>query len=531
MKAVTLPKLCGADIELGNFVHGARQDDVSAVEASRAVLREIDGLPRRSAHAALAYSNGTGYDPQDWGRKYLPTAGNCIYIDLDHVEACLPEVVSAYDHVAAWHATLRIVRAAQARANAKRRADRRIQVLVNNSDGRSNSYGSHLNFLITRAAWDNIFNRKLQYQLFLAAFQASSIVVSGQGKVGSENGAAPAAYQIAQRADFFETVCGLQTTYHRPLVNSRDEPLCGPMPRRPARADEPARLHCIFFDNTLCHVASLLKVGLMQIVLAMIEAEQIETRLLLEDPVAAVHRWSHDPTLRTSMPLVSGETITAVGLQMLFLDAAKKFVAAGGCDAIVPRAEEIVQLWEDTLLKLERRDFTALAGRLDWVLKFQILRRAMKHQSDLGWDSPEIKMLDHLYSSLDPADGLYWAYESAGAVERVVSDDRIAYFESNPPEDTRAWTRAMLLRAVDPDDVDTVDWDGIVLKSGYVGYQRTYRRVDLADPLAFTKAEQGHLFQGSRTVDEILDHLGATPAAPRRAASRSNDPYNSRYLN
>jgi hypothetical protein len=33
--------------------------------------------------------------------------------------------------------------------------------------------------------------------------------------------------------------------------------------------------YCIFFDNTRCHVATLLKIGLMQIVRAMIEAEQV----------------------------------------------------------------------------------------------------------------------------------------------------------------------------------------------------------------------------------------------------------------
>ena len=101
----------------------------------------------------------------------------------------LPEVLSAYDHVAAWHAMLRIARGALDAANAKLPAGQRIHVLVNNSDGRGNSYGSHLSFLVTRRAWDNIFERKLHHLLFLAAFQASSIVVTGQGKVGAENGA------------------------------------------------------------------------------------------------------------------------------------------------------------------------------------------------------------------------------------------------------------------------------------------------------------------------------------------------------
>lgn len=548
-----LPKLCGADCELGNFIAGVERADGTGAEASRAVLREITGLPCPDPCAdvyanrsALSWSNGNGawmiqasgsvdsradgygrraYEPQDWGRKYLPTSGGCVYIDLNHVEACVPEVISAYDHVAAWHATLRVVRRAQMAANAKLPAGQRIQVLVNNSDGRSNSYGSHVNFLLTRRAWENIFNRKLHYQLFLAAFQASSIIVTGQGKVGAENGAAPVAYQLAQRADFFETLCAPQTTYHRPLVNSRDEPLCGSEQEGPGAAC--ARLHCIFFDNTLCHVATLLKIGLMQIVLVMIEAEQVDARLLLDDAVDAVRRWSHDPSLQARAAMVSGAAVTALELQFRFLDRVKGFVAAGGCDGLVPRAADIVQLWEDTLRKLAAGDLAALTGRLDWVLKLHILQRTLRQRPRLTWRSPEIKVLDHLYGSLDPADGVYWACEAAGAVERIASEERIAHFEDNPPADTRAWTRAMLLRLADDDAIESVDWDRIVFRSGWRGYQRTYRRLDLDNPLAFTRAETEEIFRRAPDLGAVLDALGVPPPAPRNQGGHAAYAYGS----
>jgi hypothetical protein len=87
----------------------------------------------------------------------------------------------------------------------------------------------------------------------------------------------------------------------------------------------------------------------------------------------------------------------------------------------------------------------------------------------------------------------------------------------------------MLLRAVEPEDIDSVDWDSIVLKSGYAGYQRTYRQVDLGDPLAFTKVEHGHVFDGRRDIDDILDALGAAAAAPRRTPTRNTSTYG--YLN
>jgi hypothetical protein len=529
---IHVPILCSADIELGNLVEGLDSARGTGYEASRALLREIDapytdrddygfGAARSAGgHRHASGGRGDAYNPQDWGRKYLSSNGGCFYIDLDHLECCLPEVISAHDHVAAWHAMLRIARQALEAANAKLPAGQTIHVLVNNSDGQGNAYGSHLNFLITRRAWDNIFDRKLHHLLYLAAFQASSIVCTGQGKVGAENGMPGVAFQLSQRADFFETLTGIQTTYRRPIINSRDEPLCG----EPARHAAPlpraglARLHCIFFDNTLCHGSSLLKVGTMQMVLALLEAERVNPNLLLDDPVDAVVRWSHDPTLQARARMASGKELTAVEVQLLFLEEAQQFAAAGGYDEIVPRADEILALWEDTLSKLRAADITALALRLDWVLKLRILHRALLQRPDLTWASAEMKHLDHLYSSLDPTQGLYWVYEKLGVVEQLVSDAHIERFVHAPPEDTRAWTRAMLLRLAGREGVTDVDWDRITFRKTRRGHWPAYRTLRLDNPLGFTRATTEAAMQQAASLDDLLDALqasqldvGATP--------------------
>lgn len=514
------PIVCGADIELGNFVTGAPHLTGSCGEASQAVLRRIRGLPLSSSRTG-SYSSGSwqsagcvgqrderdhacgGSLSQDWGRKFLPGNGGCVYIDRDHLELCIPEVTNAWDHVAASHAMLNIARSALHAANEDQFPGRKIQVLINNSDGQGNSYGSHLNFLISRRAWDNIFTRKFHQLQFLASFQVSSIVITGQGKVGAENGAATAAYQIAQRADFFETLSGAQTTHHRPIVNSRDEAHCG-------RSGEVrdgaglARLHSIFFDNTLAHVPCLLKVGLMQIVLAMLERDAASPSLLLDDPVDAVVRFSHDPLLQAQAPLASGRRVTAVELQMLFLEEAQRFAAGGGFDGVVPRADEILALWADTLAKLRAGHLAALARRLDWVIKLAGLERAMDQHPGLDWDSSEIKFLDHLYSSLDH-DGLYWAYEKSGLVERVVTEEDIQNLVAGPPPDTRAWTRAMLLRLAPPESVNMVDWDSITFKLRGRNFWPIYRPVPLSDPCGLTKAESESVFAGARTLEDVLD--------------------------
>lgn len=516
-----LPKLCGADIELGNFIIGRDSAHGTGDEASRALLAEIDGLPlpRRyptnDGYASIDYGSGYGYsnqgyghNRQDWGRKYLKTNGGCVYIDLDHLELCLPEVVSAYDHVAAWHAMLRIARRALVTANKKLPSGQTIQVLVNNSDGQGHSYGSHLDFLITARAWEDIFHRKLHPLLFLAAFQASSIVFTGQGKVGAENGRPSVEFQLSQRADFMETLVGEQTTFRRPVVNSRDEALCGRAWGSRHTFKGMARLHVIFFDNTLCHVASLLKVGVMQIMLSMIEAERVHRNLILDDPLNALMLWSRDPALRYRSRMASGTELTAVELQLLFLEEARKFAEEGGCDGMVPQAARILDLWEDTLVKLKAGDLPALAPRLDWVLKLEMLQRTMRQRPELSWSSPQIKHLDHIYSSLDISNGLYWAYERAGLVERIVNEDCIERFTREPPEDTRAWTRAMLLRKADPVEVEEVNWDSMRFHETDSGYRARHRTLELSNPLAFTRAEAEGIFLKAVSLKEILNALG-----------------------
>lgn len=590
-----VPKLCGADVELGNFIIGPKAAGDTGSEAARRLLREIVGVEQgqptsslcncdackatrqkeQEAHQAsnrasgnpyTSYEVDTGrstnggwgggstyvgasqssnksgqgqyggssggyqggyasYNVQDWGRKFLANNGGCAYIDLDHLELCLPEVLSAHDHLAAWHAMLHIARDAQRTANERLGQGRRIQVLVNNSDGLGNSYGSHLNFLISRQAWENIFHLKLHPMLFLAAHQASSIVITGQGKVGAENGANPVDYQLSQRADFLETLCALQTTYRRPLVNKRDEPLCGSQRfgnlhtsnsnsgdwhDRERSSDGFARLHVIFYDSNLCHVAHLLKVGMLQILLAMIEADQIDPELILDSPLDAVRSFSHDPTLQAHARLANGKLITAVELQRRFLEGAQRFVDQGGCLGIVPRAEEIVTLWWDTLDKLQSRDWDALQPRLDWVLKQRILQHAMQKRPNLNWASPELKHLDHLYGSLELEQGLYWAYERQGCTEQLVSEADIERFLREPPHDTRAWGRTMLLRRAGSQSIDAVDWDAVRLRMTSNRSWPTYRSLDLANPLAYTRADTQQVFDTATSLADLyrgLDEL------------------------
>ncbi len=549
------PIVIGSDTELGNFLLGVESRNGTGQTASRALLREIKGfassasgtgqcncascVARRRADeesGMLSTSGGSSsssYGSQDWGRKYLATNGGCVYIDLDHLELCTPEVTSAYDFVAAWHAMLRTARGALDAVNAKAPNGVRVMALVNNSDGQGNSYGGHLSYLVSRRAWDNIFHRKVHYLLFLAAHQASSIVYTGAGKVGSENGQPAVPFQLSQRADFFETLQGVQTTFRRPIVNSRDETLCGrhgatSITGSTAHSDDDglARLHVIFYDASLCHASCLLKVGTMQMVLAMIEAGRINPSLILDDPLEALVAWSQDPGLKAKARMASGDEMTAVEVQWKLFEDAKRFADAGGFEGVVPRWSELLELWGDTLQKLEHRDYDALGRRLDWVLKWHALNRAIARRPDLTWDAPELKHLDHLYCSLDSTEGLYWNYERAGVLERYVTDEQIEQLVHEPPEDTRAFTRAKLMRLAGPERVDNIDWDTMRFKVQTSRGWPSYPSIDLGDPLAWTKPQTETLLDGDRDLEDVLTALkeidAETPAARGEAPSASS---------
>ena len=523
-----VPKLIGSDTETAAFVTGIESPERTCAEATALVLDAVDGVPANpslNGHGDYAtgggyygYGTGSHFNPQDSGRKFLLNGG-CIYNDLNHPEICTPEVLSARAHIAAHHGALRFLGDIQQRVNATLKEGFRLVILINNSDGRDNSYGGHTNFLMAGHAWNRIFQRRLTDLLGLASFQASSIVFTGQGKVGSENGTPACDFQIAQRADFYEQVVGAQTTYARPICNVRDEPLCGRLGTMGAKPDY-KRYHNIFHDTNLAHGAHFLKLGTTQVILSLLETRSFPAQLALEDPVGAVVEWSHDPTLRAKARLLSGRKVTAVELQLMFCEHATEFVKRGGCDGFVPEALEICNYWADTLEKLRAGNFPALARRLDWVLKREILERSLRKRPEFTWQSAEIKHLDQIYGALDG--GLFRAMEKAGAVDRMVSDADIERAVHEAPANTRAFGRTRLLRLARETGsrVEQVDWDSVSLNVRGSGWPKPWT-VRLDDPLGFTAANTS--LRDAITLPDALAALG--DAASETKPQTSHSPY------
>ena len=89
-------------------------------------------------------------------------------------------------------------------------------------------------------------------------------IYAGAGKVGAENQGHPAAYQLSQRADFFECLVDLNTMVKRPIINTRDEPHADPAKYR--------RFHVIIGDANMAELSTYLKLGTTSIVLDLLEA-------------------------------------------------------------------------------------------------------------------------------------------------------------------------------------------------------------------------------------------------------------------
>src|ERR687897_887496 len=239
------------------------------------------------------------------------TNGARLYVDHAHPEYSTPEVTNPRD-IVLWDKAGEQVMAEAARRAARIPGQPAIQLYKNNTDGKGASYGAHENYLMDRETPFNDIIRGL------IPFFVTRQVVAGSGRVGIGTESRTQGFQLSQRADFFEVEVGLETTLKRPIINTRDEPH--------ADADKYRRLHVIIGDANLAEISIYLKSGTTALVLAMIEDGFIDRDLSVEGAVKALRDVSHDPTLQHLVTLRDGRRLTAVQLQLEYLDLARKYV-------------------------------------------------------------------------------------------------------------------------------------------------------------------------------------------------------------
>ena len=497
---MSVRRVMGTEVEYGISVQG--QPTANPMVASSQVVNAYASATLKARRARWDFEeesplrDARGFDmsrqvadpsqltDEDLGlANVILTNGARLYVDHAHPEFSTPEVTTPLDIVRWDKAGEQVMLDAQRRAAALP-GGQPILMYKNNTDGKGASYGAHENYLMRRSTpFADIVKH-------LTPFFVSRQVVCGAGRVGIGQDGRDHGYQISQRADFFEVEVGLETTLKRPIINTRDEPHADPEKYR--------RLHVIIGDANLAEVSTYLKVGTTSLVLAMIEERFISVDLTVDGPVSALRAVSHDPTLRQAITLRDGRKLTAVQLQLEYLDLARKYVEDRyGADADA-QTRDVLARWESVLDRLER-DPMSLAGELDWVAKLKLLEQ-YRQRDGLEWDDAKLQLIDLQYSDIRPEKGLYHRLVQAGRIERLLDGDSVERAMHEPPTDTRAYFRGRCLEQF-PDAVAAASWDSVILD---LPGRESLQRVPTIDPLRGSEAHVGELFDRCTSAEELF---------------------------
>ena len=414
------------------------------------------------------------------------TNGARLYVDHAHPEYSTPECTSPLD-VVRWDKAGEQVMHDAARFAGMLPNAAPILLYKNNTDNKGASYGAHENYLMRRSTPFSDIVRHL------TPFFVSRQVVTGAGRVGIGQDGREHGFQVSQRADYFEVEVGLETTLKRPIINTRDEPHADPEKYR--------RLHVIIGDANLSEISTYLKVGTTALVLAMIEERFLTRDLGVEQPVRSLRAVSHDPSLQHLLQLHDGRTLTAVQLQMEYLDLARKYVEDRYGADVDAQTADVLARWESVLNRLET-DPMQCARELDWVAKLQLLQQ-YRDRDGLEWDDAKLHLIDLQYSDIRPDKGLYHRLVRLGRMERLLDDADVVDAMHHPPEDTRAYFRGRCLEKY-ADKIAAASWDSVIFD---LPGRESLQRVPTVDPLRGSRAHVGELLDSCDTAEALFEAL------------------------
>ena len=494
------PKVCGIETEYGIIFKGG---DVNPITASSIIVNAYsqgkddlvgwDYIDEHPGNDARGYSLDDYLFPEYESQlvNTVLTNGARYYVDHAHPEISTPECRNALEAVLFDRAGEEIIRSSMQLANEGLPEHSEIVIYKNNSDGKGNSYGCHENYLVSR---QTPFSQIAQQ---ITTHFVTRQIFCGAGKVGAEHrglsgkGANQPAFQISQRADFFEEEIGLETTLKRPIVNTRDEPHCDPTKYR--------RLHVIAGDANMSEVATLLKLGTTSIVLAMIEDDAFPEHLVIKDPVHAIRQVSHDTSLSACIMMSDGRMLSALQVQLEILEAAIRYANRYGLESVDDVVgNDVLLRWASVLDGLET-DPLLVANIVDWIAKKRIVDGfAQRH--NLQIDDARLKAIDLQYHDMRVDKCLALR---AGLVELCAKPDVMTAMVK-PPESTRAFFRGTVLQRW-PNDVIAANWDSVVFDIPNQGL----KRVPMPEPLRGTRQMVGDVLASSRNPAELIENLGS----------------------
>ena len=460
---MSVPTIIGTETEFGISVKNAREQD--PIAASTLVVnayksRNLSTItwdyaqesPLMDARGFIEESqNPLGEDDNNNVINDILINGGRYYVDHAHPEYCTPECTNARDVVKYEKAGELILDLSRLAAEQLLLDNQEIIIYKNNTDYKGHSYGSHENYLMSRKVpFTDIVDG-------LTPFLVSRQIITGSGKIGSENGAEETEFQISQHSDFFEKEVGLSTMVERPLINTRDEPHADSKLYR--------RLHVIIGDSNMSEYAIYLKIGITAIALQLIEKGVVGTQLTLQDPVAAVKSVSRDLSCKEKIELKDGRKWTPIEIQRQYLELAHQHLSY---EDRTPIVNDILEKWDFVLNSLQE-DPMSLGQHLDWVIKKRLIEAYIERHS-FKWTDPRVRMMDLQYHDLRPDKGLYARLVKNEHVERILTHEEIVHGIQHPPLDTRAYFRGTCLRKF-PNDIHSASWNSIIF-NGPSGFDK-----------------------------------------------------------
>lgn len=453
------------DYDLENPLRDARGFDLTRAEADPSLLTDED-----QTIANIVIHNGARF-----------------YVDHAHPEYSAPETTNAFDAVKWDLAGDKVIQRA-IELDKELFPNDPIRIFKNNVDNKGASYGTHENYLMKRSTE---FSKIIE---ILTPFLVTRQIFTGAGRVGIGQIPQNDSFQISQRADYIETLVGLETTLRRPIINTRDEPH--------ADSTQYRRLHLIIGDANMCDFANILKIGTTDLVLTMIEENFLNNLdFELKDPVRSLKEVSRDLNLDKKLQLLSGDLLSAIEIQNYFLNKAIEFNQQ---IANSKYFDEIIEMWKLTL-DLLKRDPKKLLGKIDWITKKYLMDKLETNSKSIDL----IKTIDFQYTEITKNENIFKILKKNKVVDSYFDDTEIEFCETNPPLTTRAFFRANMLKKY-PVFISAASWDNVILD---LDPNQSLLRIPTTDPYSFNFETHSAILETSGNVHELVSVLSKSGTA------------------
>ena len=503
----------------------------------------------------------------DGGNGMFLANGGRLYGDRGHhPEYCTPECANPWDLVRYTLAGENIL--ADIAAVAQTPTVHEVMLFKCNVDyhNREATWACHESYL--HKADKSLLARRILPHL------VSRIIYTGAGGLNPKS--AGLDFMLSPRVAHLEAEMSPESTGHRGIVHTKDEPLT-------MRGYH--RFHVLCGESLCSHIASWLKVGATALVVAMIEAGlTVGDDVALASPLRAMRTFACDPLCRAVVPAKDGPGLTAGMIQRHYLTLAEDHLRE---PYMPPWAPEVCKQWRDMLDRLQDGP-GAVSTTLDWAMKLALFRSVVDRDPRITWESlfywgGVARRLESKFGALtarkrtmaaltaggnasEPAggaidevktylsqrgispseleaffdlkarlceidvrfgqlggDGIFAAMDRRNVLSHSVEGiDRIARAMKHPPSDTRAHVRgACVRRLAGKSDRYVCDWSRIVDR-------QEGRRLDLSDPFTTSeiwrdvsdieRTEHGmhDLDAMRRIMDAVRSDRPGLPAAERR---------------